>query len=159
MKIPSRRSRRPAAPCRDIDFEGQSAPSADGSRPGETQVEIAMPRAADRRSPPSIADMPRRRSAMRLILVVALFPAAVAACTPAIPVKPDFGTSALKPTENIPPEFVEFNNYDPAVNTLLADQMCATPYILDTERTRDAVPGQTVAAKGRCETHIPFFGN
>ena len=47
-------------------------------------------------------------------------------CTPYIPVKDDFGTSALKPTGNIPPEFAEFNNYDPRVNALMADQICAT---------------------------------
>src|SRR6266850_7600358 len=50
-------------------------------------------------------------------------------CTPYIPVKDDFGTSALKPTGNIPPEFAEFNNYEPGVNALLADQICATVYI------------------------------
>ncbi len=96
---------------------------------------------------------------MRVMLALALFPALLGACTPEIPVKPDFGTSALKPTGDIPPEFVEFNNYDPGVNPLLADQMCATPYILDSERTRAAVPGETVAAQGSCQTHIPFVGN
>ena len=96
---------------------------------------------------------------MRLLLALALLPAALAACTPEIPVKPDFGVSALQPTDNIPPEFIEFNNYDPGVNPLLADQMCATPYTRDTERTRAAVPGAMIAAKGRCDTHIPFVGN
>ena len=48
-------------------------------------------------------------------------------CTPYIPVEDAFTTSSLKPTGNIPSEFVEFNNYDPEVSTLLATQICARP--------------------------------
>ena len=93
---------------------------------------------------------------MRSLFVLALL-SAVAGCIPAIPAKPDFGTSALQPTGNIPTEFAEFNNYGPGVNPLLAKQMCATPYILQVENTAEAVPGTLVAATGQCRTYAPFF--
>ena len=70
----------------------------------------------------------RHTAAMRALLALVLLPAIVAGCTPYIPVKDDFGTSALAPAGDLPPEFVEFNAYNPAVNTLLADQLCPTPY-------------------------------
>jgi len=69
---------------------------------------------------------------------------------PYIPVKDDFGTSALKPTGNIPPEFADFNNYDPAVNGLLTDQICATPYIPLDDKSMRGAPGELIAADGRC---------
>ena len=93
---------------------------------------------------------------MRSLFVLALL-SAVAGCIPAIPAKPDFGTSALQPTGNIPTEFAEFNNYGPGVNPLLAKQMCATPYILQVENTAEAVPGTLVAATGQCQTYAPLF--
>jgi hypothetical protein len=71
-------------------------------------------------------------------------------CTPYIPVKDDFGTSALKPTGNIPPEFAEFNSYDPGVNALLADQICATVYIPLDDKSLRASPGELIAGQGRC---------
>ena len=74
-------------------------------------------------------------------------------CTPYIPVKDAFGTSALNPIGNIPPEFAEFNNYDPGVNALLADQVCATPYILLEEKSLRAAPGELIAASGRCRPY------
>ena len=74
-------------------------------------------------------------------------------CTPYIPVEDTFGTSALKPTGNIPPEFAEFNNYDPEVNGLLADQVCATPYILLKEKSLRAAPGELIAETGRCRLY------
>lgn len=88
-----------------------------------------------------------------------LVSAALAGCTPFIPVKDDFGTSAAVPAGNIPPEFAEFNAYDPAINPLLADQMCATPYQPVEDKLLAAEPGRIVAARGRCTTHIPFWGN
>jgi hypothetical protein len=75
------------------------------------------------------------------------------ACTPFIPIKDDFGTSAVKPTGNIPPEFAEFNRYDPQVNAVVSDQMCATPYILNTEKSLRATPGEFIAWNGRCEQY------
>ena len=84
--------------------------------------------------------------------------AAVAGCTPYIPVKADFGVSALAPRGDIPPEFAEFNAYDPGVNGLLADQICATPYQPLEEKSLDASAGRLVLARGRCQTHVPFFG-
>jgi hypothetical protein len=89
---------------------------------------------------------------MRLFLVLAL-PAALFACTPFIPIEDEFGTSALKPTGNIPPEFAEFNNYDPQANAVIADQMCATPYILNSEKSLRAAPGEIIAWSGRCEPY------
>jgi hypothetical protein len=80
----------------------------------------------------------------------------LAGCTPEIPVKPDFGTSGLRPTGNIPPEFAAFNNFDAGVNPLLAGQICATPYIRQVERMAQAVPGTLVAARGQCAFYAPF---
>jgi hypothetical protein len=90
---------------------------------------------------------------MRPLLALAFFSVCLAGCTPFIPVVDRFGTSALKPTGNIPPEFAEFNNYDPAVNALLADQICATPYILQTQKSLRATPGELIAQAGRCEIY------
>ena len=95
----------------------------------------------------------------RMFLGAVLASAALAACTPFIPVKDDFGTSAAVPAGNIPPEFAEFNAYDPAINPLLADQMCATPYQPLDDKIMAAEPGRIVAQRGRCATHIPFWGN
>jgi hypothetical protein len=74
-------------------------------------------------------------------------------CTPYIPVKDNFGTSALKPTGNIPPEFADFNNYDPGANALLAYQICATLYIPLAEKSLRASPGELIAADGRCRPY------
>ena len=87
---------------------------------------------------------------MRLFFVLALPAVLSTACTPFIPIKDAFGTSALKPTGNIPPEFAEFNRYDPLANAVVSDQMCATPYILDTEKSLRATPGEFIAWSGRC---------
>jgi hypothetical protein len=94
---------------------------------------------------------------MRRLLAIGLFAVLAtnlaASCTPYIPVKDDFGTSALKPTGNIPPEFADFNNYDPAVNGLLADQICATPYIPLDDKSMRGAPGELIAADGRCRPY------
>ena len=95
---------------------------------------------------------------MRAMLVLLLLSAAVAGCTPYIPVKDDFGTSALLPVGDIPPEYAEFNAYDPAVNVLLANQLCATPYQPLEVQNLGAASGQLLLARGRCQTHIPIFG-
>jgi len=104
---------------------------------------------------------------MRAVLALVLLSVAVlsvmgAGCTPYIPVKDDFGTSALAPPMgsggDIPPEFAEFNAYSPAVNGLLADQICATPYQLLEEQSLGAASGRLVQARGRCQTHVPLFG-
>jgi hypothetical protein len=95
---------------------------------------------------------------MRPALAFALLALLVGGCAPEIPVKPDFGTSALRPTGNIPPEFAAFNSFDSAVNPLLAGQMCATPYIPQIEETAPAVPGELVVARGLCQTYAPFLG-
>ena len=62
---------------------------------------------------------------MRVFSIALLLSAFVAGCAPFIPVKDDFGVSAAVPAGDIPPEFAEFNAYDPAINPMLADQMCA----------------------------------
>jgi hypothetical protein len=80
-------------------------------------------------------------------------------CTPYIPVQDAFGTSSLKPTGNIPPEFAEFNNYDPSVNALLAQQSCATPYILLAEKSLRGAPGELIAASGRCQPYEITINN
>jgi hypothetical protein len=95
---------------------------------------------------------------MRAPLALVLLTAIAAGCTPYIPVKDDFGTSALVPAGDIPPEFAQFNAYDPAVNPLLADQLCATPYQPLEEKSLGASSGRLAQLRGRCQTHIPLFG-
>ena len=100
---------------------------------------------------------------MRALFASALLSAVMlsvmaAGCTPYIPVKDDFGTSALAPAGAAPPEFAEFNAYNPAVNDLLADQICATPYQPLDAKTLAAASGSLVQARGRCQTHVPIFG-
>lgn len=96
---------------------------------------------------------------MRAFFALVLLTTFLPACTPYIPVKDDFGTSALTPpAPAIPPEFAEFNNYDPSVNPLLAQQVCATPYQQLEARSVSASPGDVVEARGRCQTHIPLLG-
>lgn len=97
---------------------------------------------------------------MRLLLLNVLLCGLAAACTPYIPVKPEFGTSALRPAGTIPPEFAEFNNYDPRVNELLADQMCATPATTLVTQPAPAAPGEVVGATSLCERYtigLPEF--
>ena len=99
---------------------------------------------------------------MPALLALVLLSAIMAGCTPYIPVKEDFGTSALAPPldprGSIPPEFAEFNAYNPAVNGLLADQLCATPYQPVDEKVLGSASGRLVEARGRCQTHIPLIG-
>jgi hypothetical protein len=90
---------------------------------------------------------------MRTVPALALCSLVIAGCTPYIPVKDAFGVSALKPTGTIPPEFAEFNNYDPRVNMLLADQICAMPYELQVEQSAPAAPGEIVGASGHCQRY------
>ena len=95
---------------------------------------------------------------MRVLAAALLLSLAAAGCTPFIPVKDDFGTSALLPAGDIPPEFAEFNAYQAAVNPLLADQLCATPYQFLEEKTLGATPGKLLQTRARCQTHIPILG-
>ena len=90
---------------------------------------------------------------MRISLYLAFPAALLAGCTPYTPIKDDFTTSAAKPVGNIPPEFLEFNSYDPQVNAFVTDQMCATPYILNTEKSLRATPGEFVTWTGLCEPY------
>jgi hypothetical protein len=92
-------------------------------------------------------------------LLSALLANLAGGCTPYIPVQDAFGTSALKPTGNIPPEFAEFNNYDPEINALLADQVCATPYAALQEKSLRAAPGELVAETGRCRPYVAPIRN
>lgn len=95
---------------------------------------------------------------MRILFTLVILSPLMAGCTPYIPVKDDFGTSALAPVADMPPEFAEFNANDPALNGLLADQMCATPYQPLQDRSIGASPGRLVQARGRCQTHVPLLG-
>ncbi|HYZ42337.1 MAG TPA: hypothetical protein VE687_17200 [Stellaceae bacterium] len=90
---------------------------------------------------------------MRLFLYLAVPAAVLGGCTPFIPIKDAFTTSAAKPTGNIPPEFLAFNNYDPQVNAVVTEQMCATPYVLHTEKSLRATPGEFVTWTGRCQPY------
>jgi hypothetical protein len=108
------------------------------------------------------------RTAMRALSALVLLAAIVAGCTPYIPVKDDFSTSAAAPAVgpqpagstrgDIPPEFAEFNVYDPGVNRLLAAQICATPYQPLEEKVLGASTGRLIQARGRCQTHMPLLG-
>jgi len=95
---------------------------------------------------------------MRALLALALLGVVTSGCTPFIPVKDDFATTALAPTGDIPPEFAEFNAYNPGVNALLAYQICATPYEKLQDRVLGAAPGEIIEARGRCRTHVPILG-
>lgn len=87
---------------------------------------------------------------MRALLAAAVVALLCAGCTDYIPVKDDFGTSALRKIGDIPPEFAEFNNYDANINGLLTDQICATRYDLLEERSMPAAPGELLGWRGRC---------
>jgi hypothetical protein len=96
---------------------------------------------------------------MRLLSGLVLVVPLVTSCTPYLPMKTDFGTTAALPTGTIPPEYAKFNAYDPKVNALLANQICATPYQPTQVTTNDASPGQLVTATGTCAPHQPILGN
>jgi hypothetical protein len=95
---------------------------------------------------------------MRLVLAVVLVSPLVAGCTPYMPERLDFGTSAAVPKGDIPPEYAKFNAYDPNVNALLGEQICATRYQPSALVAADASPGQLVTATGTCAAHRPFIG-
>jgi hypothetical protein len=95
---------------------------------------------------------------MRVLFALMLLSAVLPGCTPYIPINDDFGTNALEPKSGVPPEFAEFNNYSPTVNTLVANQICATPYEQLQRRSVGAAPGEIIEARGRCATHIPLIG-
>ena len=95
---------------------------------------------------------------MRALFALMLLTFVLPGCTPYIAMKDDFGTSALAPTSDIPPEFAEFNAYDPAVNNLVSNQICATVYEPIEERGVGAVPGSMIQARGRCRQHTPLLG-
>jgi hypothetical protein len=95
--------------------------------------------------------------------VAALFAVGLlaAGCSDYIPVKSDFGVTAATPKGQLPPEFAAFNNYDPAVAPLLANQLCATPYRLLEQKDLPAAPGELAAWRGRCAGYWvapPNFG-
>ena len=90
---------------------------------------------------------------MRLFIILALSAALLSACTPYIPIVSAFGTSAATPTGNIPPEFLDFNNYSLQADAIVSEQMCTTPYILDFEKSLRATPGEFIAWFGRCEPY------
>jgi hypothetical protein len=94
---------------------------------------------------------------MRAASFLAIFCLLAAGCTPNIPVKPEFGISALQTTGDTPPEFLEFNRYDPRLNPVLADQMCATPPTTEVVKALDAVPGEILAAQAKCARYQPWF--
>jgi hypothetical protein len=96
---------------------------------------------------------------MRLLSLLVLGVPLVAGCTPYLPMKTDFGTTAAVPTGTIPPEYAKFNAYDPKVNAELANQICATPYEPTQVTTSDASPGELVTATVTCAPHQPILGN
>jgi hypothetical protein len=93
-----------------------------------------------------------------IVLVLVLAAPLVTGCTPFIAERLDFGTTAAVPKGDIPPEYAGFNNYDPAVNPVLADQICATYYQPRTVSTSDSTPGQLVYATGTCAPHRVLLG-
>src|ERR1700732_5183540 len=95
---------------------------------------------------------------MRLLLALMLVPPLLAGCTPYLAAKNDFGTSARWPPEGTPPEFADFSTMDPAINMLLANQICATSYQPREVGRIDAQPGQLATARGTCAPHTPILG-
>jgi len=93
-----------------------------------------------------------------MIYVLAFTVPVLASCTPYIPAKLDFGTSAAVSKGDLPPEYAKFNAYDANVNPLLANQICATSYQPNDLTTADASPGQLVTAHGTCAPHRPLTG-
>jgi hypothetical protein len=96
---------------------------------------------------------------MRPLVVLALVSPLLAGCTPYMPMRTDFGVSALAPAGDIPPEFAAFNAYDPGLNPVMAAQLCATRFDPRETATTDAQPGQLVTTRGTCAAHIPIIGN
>ncbi|HEY1798137.1 MAG TPA: hypothetical protein VGG57_18635 [Stellaceae bacterium] len=96
---------------------------------------------------------------MRIAIALIVLPVLFSGCTPYIPTKPDFGTSALAPAGDTPPEFAEFNGYDAARGPLVADQICATPYTAVEQKTVDAAPGTIITGRGTCQDHVPLVGS
>jgi hypothetical protein len=95
---------------------------------------------------------------MRSWLALTLILPIAAGCTPYIPERLELGISALAPKGDIPPEYAGFNNYDPGVNAVLANQICATSYQPRQVTTADAAPGQLVTATGTCAPHTILLG-
>jgi hypothetical protein len=95
---------------------------------------------------------------MRLLFALVLTAPLVAGCTPYIPERMDFGTSALAPKGETPPEYAAFNNYDPNVAGMLASQICATEYQPRAVVVADANPGQMITATGTCAPHRVLIG-
>lgn len=96
---------------------------------------------------------------MRAFFALAVAPLLLIGCTPGIPTDDSFGTTALAPVGPIPPEFAEFNNYNPGVNAELQYQACATSYQPLDRKVIGANPGELEYAGGRCRTHIPLIGD
>lgn len=96
---------------------------------------------------------------MRNLLALAIFAVFLQGCADRIPVRDDFGTSALVPKDKIPPEFAEFNNYDAQVNSLVANQICATSYIQMEQSSQAAQPGELSVWRGRCEPYRITYYN
>jgi hypothetical protein len=96
---------------------------------------------------------------MRLLSALMLVVPLVSGCTPYLPMKTDFGTTAAVPVGEIPPEYAKFNAYDSKVNPELANQICATAYQPNSVTTAEASPGQLVTATGTCAAHRPIIGN
>jgi hypothetical protein len=94
---------------------------------------------------------------MRALILLAVPALLVAGCTDPIPVKEEFGTSALRSPPEIAAEFAEFNTYDVRVDALVAQQMCATPYHRSEEKVVAAEPGEMVRWRGSCERYRVNF--
>lgn len=94
---------------------------------------------------------------MRAASILAFLCLLIAGCTPNIPVKPEFGVSALQPTGDTPPEYLAFNRYDPRVGPVLADQMCATPPTVEVLKALEAAPGEILATQAKCLRYQPWF--
>jgi len=93
---------------------------------------------------------------MRRFLALVLVPAIVAACT-VHSVKDDFGTSALAPAGDIPPEFAEFQRLRPASMAPRRSALC-DPYQPLEEKSLVAASGRLVQAAAACQTTFRCSG-
>jgi len=136
-------SRRPAlsdrqgrAPQPAIDNRGCGVPAGAGTLAGSVD-------AADRHA--------------RLISLMICCQAILAGCTPYIPVKDDFATSALARRRH-PARVRRVQTPMTRRQYPVAAQLCATSYSRSRRRSRRVDRFDWSQARGRCQTHIPLFG-
>lgn len=91
---------------------------------------------------------------MRRLLPLTLLALLLAGCADYMPVKDSFGVSGLRRAGKTPPEYALFNNYDPNAAALVANQICARPYVILQQKTHRASPGELLTSRGPCQPYV-----